>query len=118
MKKFNKIKVKGSGIVEVLIALAITTFSIALATIIYLNIQKSSLPFLKIKAVELAKFYMEQTLQKDTFYDENYAAEEFTVKKTVIRHEQFNDCLVIRMVVFNLSRKKICELETSVFNGN
>jgi hypothetical protein len=111
-------RLKGSSIVEVLIALAITTFCVALATIIHLNIQKSSLPFFKIKAVELAEFYMKETFQKNAFYNEDYLAEEFTIKKTLSPHDQFTDCQVIRLVVFDVSKKKIHELETTVFNGN
>lgn len=107
--------IKGNTIIEVLIALAITAFCSSLAVIIYLNIQKSSLPFFKIKAVELAEFHMRETLQKRTFTEENYKDEEFTVKKTISSHELFNDCYVIRMVVFDGAKKKIFELETTVY---
>lgn len=107
--------VKGNTIIEVLIALAITAFCSGLAVIIYLNIQKSSLPFFKIKAVELAEFHMKETLQKRTFTEETYKDEEFTVKKTISSNELFNDCYVIRMVVFDVTKKKIFELETTVY---
>lgn len=100
---------------EILIALAITSFCSGLAVIIYLNIQKSSLPFFKIKAVELAEFHMKETIQKRTFTEETYKDEEFTVKKTITTHELFNDCYVIRMVVFDVTKKKVFELETTVY---
>jgi Tfp pilus assembly protein PilE len=106
---------KGNTIIEVLIALAITSFCSSLAVIIYLNIQKSSLPFFKIKAVELAEYHMKETLQKRTFTEETYKEEEFTVKKIISSHEAFNDCYVIRMVVFDANKKKLFELESTVY---
>jgi hypothetical protein len=114
MKLFKRKYVKGNTIIEVMIALAITSFCASLAMIIYLNIQKSSLPFFKVKAVELAELYMRETLDAGTFSDDIYKAEEFTVKKTVSPHVYFNDCYVIRMIVFDVSKKKITELETIV----
>src|SRR5688500_14858929 len=105
---------KGNTILEVMIALAITSFCASLAMVIYLNIQKSSLPFFKINSVDLAEFYMKETLDKNTFSEETYKTEEFTVKKVIGMHDYFNDCYVVRMMVFDASRKKIAELETTV----
>lgn len=104
--------------VEVLIALAITSFCASLAVIIYLNIQKSSLPFFKVKAVELAEFYMKETLDKSTFTDENYVEEEFTIKKTIGSAENFLDCSLIRIIVFDGTKKKVFELESLVHRQN
>ncbi len=83
--------------VEVLIALAITSFCASLAVVIYLNIQKSSLPFFKVKAVELAEYYMKETLEKNTLFEESYTAEEFTVKKTIGSADSFPDCSLVRI---------------------
>lgn len=106
---------KGNTVIEVLIALAIISFCASLAVIIYLNIQKSSLPFFKIKAEELASYYIEDALKNKTFTEETFKAEEFSVKKTVEMHPQFQDCYIIRILVFDGNKKKLHELETSVF---
>ncbi len=112
---FFKRYLKGNTIIEVLIALAITAFCSGLAVIIYLNIQKSSLPFFKIKAIELAEFHMKETLRQRSFSDEIYKDEEFSVKKTIAIHEVFNDCYIIRMIVLDATKKKVFELETVVY---
>lgn len=117
MKLFKKY-LRGNTIIEVLIALAITSFCASLATVIYLNIQKNSLPFFKIKAMELAEFYMKETLDQRTYYEETYKAEEFTVKKTIAANASFGDCYVVRMLVFDTNKKKITELETIVHKDN
>ena len=113
MKVFNTTYLKGNTIIEVLIALAITSFCASLAVLIYLNIQKSSLPFFKVKGLELAELYMKDTLNKHTFFEENYKSEEFVIKKTIRSHELFNDCFVIRLIVFDVNKKKIAELEST-----
>ncbi|MDX2172822.1 MAG: type II secretion system protein [Bacteroidota bacterium] len=106
---------KGNTIIEVLIALAIISFCASLAVIIYLNIQKSSLPFFKIKAEELAVYYAEDALKNKTFTEETFKAEEFSIKKTVEMHPQFQDCYIVRVIVFDGNKKKLHELETAVF---
>lgn len=116
--KLFKTYLRGNSIIEVLIALAITSFCASLAVVIYLNIQKSSVPFFKIKAIEAAELYMKETLDRHTFYEETYKAEEFTVKKTIAEHDLFGDCYVVRLIVFDGNQKKITELETVVYKEN
>lgn len=103
---------------EVLVALAITSFCASLAVVIYLNIQKSSLPFFKLKAAEVAQLYMDRALKERTFYEETYKAEEFTVKKFVSRSELFADCYLVRLVVFDGAKKKLFELEALADENN
>ena len=109
---------KGSTIIEVLIALAILSFCTSLAVIIYLNIQKSSLPFFKIKAQELATFYIDDALKNKTVVDETFKQEEFSVNKSVVINEQFRDCYTLRVIVFDNTKKKLFELESVVYNQN
>ena len=115
MLQENK-RLKGSTMVEVLIALVILSFCTSLAVIIYLNIQKTSLPFFKLKAQELATYYMNDAIKNKTFMEDAFVEEEFSIKKTVVLHEQFRDCYILRIIVFDPSKKKICELESSVLN--
>jgi len=111
-------KVKGNTIIEVLIALAIISFCSTLAVIIYLNIQKSSLPFFKIKAIEIAEKHLKETLEKKNFSEDNYKNEEFTVKKNIEQHSRYPDCLVIRIIIFDSNKKKLHELESVAYKGN
>jgi hypothetical protein len=57
---------------------------------------------------------MTKTLKENTFQEETYTAEEFSVKKTIGLHELYSDCYVIRMLVFDGSKKKVAELEAIV----
>jgi type II secretory pathway component PulJ len=113
-----KNKVEGSTLVEILVALAIISFCASLAMIIYLNIQKSNLPFFKIKAVEWSEVRMKEALEKRDLSEEVYKEEEFTVKKIISRHPEFNDCFIVRIIVFDGSKKKILDLESTLFKRN
>ena len=103
---------------EVLIALVIITCCLTLATVIYLNIQKSSLSFFKIKAMELAESSMQKTLEEHSFTEDTYKAEGFTIKRSVRLHELFGDCYVIRLLVFDGAKKKVAEFEATVKPNN
>ena len=109
---------KGNSILEVLIALAIVSFCLTLMVIIFLNIQKSSLPFIKLKANEAAEYYLNETIKNKTFLNENFKKEEFFVNKTAESHSTYSDCINIRVIVFDNNHKKITELQSIIFNAN
>ena len=117
MKKIFKYSVKGSSIIEVLIAMAILAFCSALATVIYLNIQKSSLPFFKIKAVELAELYIKNATDSKELTDGSFKVEEFTVNRTISMCGNYPDCINVKVLVFDGNKKKIHELEQVIYKG-
>lgn len=114
-KIINK-KYKASTLPEVMIALAITSFCITLAVIIYLNIQQSTLPFIKIKANELAAKYLNEAIQKKEWIDSEYAEEEFIIKKTAVSNIGFADCIDVKITVFNANNKKLSQLQTTLYD--
>jgi type II secretory pathway component PulJ len=118
VKQERNIKLKGNTIVEVLIALAIMSFCTSLAVVIYLNVQKSSLPFFKLKAAEVAELYMDKSLKEKSFMEETFTSGEFTVRKFVNRNERYADCFNLRVVVCDGSRKKLFELGAQVHEDN
>jgi prepilin-type N-terminal cleavage/methylation domain-containing protein len=115
MKTIGRNTLKGNTIIEVMIAMAILSFCSVLAVVIYLNIQKSTLPFFKLKAVELAEFYLNRTINENKLNEETYTVEEFTVKTTANRSADYIDCFTIRVLVFDVNKKKIHELDQLVF---
>jgi hypothetical protein len=114
MKKFGNIRLKGSSIVEVLIALAISTTCIYMSAAIYLGIQRSNRSISRLKAIDLCERYLEETRIKRTYWDETYQSSGYSIQKTIIRHELFLDCLSVHFLVFDASKKKVGELEAIV----
>lgn len=117
LNRLSRQRMRGSSIMEVLIALAIISFCLTLMVVIFLNMQKSSVPFLKLKANEIAATALRETLQSRTFSDDEFKREEFSVKKTVSVHSQLNDCMVIRILVFDTEKKRIAETSQVVYYG-
>lgn len=115
-KSLNK-KVKGSTIIEVLVAMAILSICSVLAVIIYLNIQKSTLPFLKIKAMELAKSELDKTLLAEDYFDRSGEVEGFNIVRSVKAKEGFPDCLALRIIIFDQQKKKLVELERTIYTA-
>jgi hypothetical protein len=105
-------KYKGSTLAEVMVALALTSFCATLGVMIYINIQKSTLPFIKIKASELANKYLTQAIQKKDFFDNETKEEEYVIKKTVVRNEVYNGCRNLTITVYDVNKKKLAQLQT------
>lgn len=106
-------KYKGNTLPEVLIAIVIISFTSALGITIYLNIQQNTQPFRILKARELTQKYLRESLQKKTYFDNSYKEEEFTVKKVMLRSNDYPDCVWLKVAVF-IQDKKISEVQKLV----
>ena len=62
----------------------------------------------------MAVYYMEDALKNKTFTEETFKQEEFTIKKTWQLQPPYSDCITLRILVFDASKKKLYELETTV----
>jgi hypothetical protein len=108
-------KYKGNTLPEVLIALSITSFCTTLAVMIYLNIQKSTMPFIRIKSNDIANKYLAATLDKNDYLDNTYTEEEYSIKKSIKRSDKYQDCLIIKIEVFDINKKKITEVQSTKY---
>ncbi len=107
-------KYKGNTLPEILIALSITSFCSTLAVIIYLNIQKSTMPFIRIKCLEIANRFLKEAISKKDYFDNTYQTDEYTVKKNIQKSEKYYDCMNLNIRVFDVNQIKICELQTTI----
>src|ERR1700752_3810662 len=101
---------KGNTLPEVLIAIVIITFASAIGVTIYLNIQQNTQPFIKLKANELAHKYLQQSLFTNDLFDKTVKEEEFTIKKTITRVDNYPDCVQVNILVSSKQEKKLCEV--------
>ena len=115
MRQIFITKYKGTTLVEVMVALALTSFAATLAVVIYLNIQKSTVPFFKLKAMELAGKCLEETIEQKDFFDKTLETEGFLIKKTVLRDPFYYDCHQVKVAVYDQEKKKLTELSTTVY---
>lgn len=104
-------KLKGNTLPEILIAIAIISFTSALGFLIYSNIQQNTQPFQNIKAHDLAAKYLNEAKEKKDFFDNNYKEEDFIVKKMILRSEAYPDCIILKISVSKNNEKKKTELQ-------
>lgn len=110
----KKMLIKGNTFIEVLIGLLIVSLAASIASSIFLNIHKNNSPFSRLKAIEIAESYMNKVLDEKNFENDKIKLEGTIVTKQVIAHPQYNDLLVIRVLVSNEKNRKIYELESVV----
>lgn len=108
-------KIKGNTLPEILIAIVILTFSSAIGVTIYINIQQSSQPFIKLKAQELAYKYLIDLKQEKKWLDKSFNEEEFIIKRIIKPSEIYPDCIFVEIRVSDLHEKKICELNQLIY---
>jgi hypothetical protein len=105
-------KYKGNTLPDVLIALSITAFCTTLAVMIYLNIQKSTMPFIRIKSNDIANKYLTEATTKKDYFDNVYTKEEYSIKKSIKRSDKYPDCMIIKIEVYDVFRKKLNEVQS------
>ena len=103
-------KIKGSSILEVLIALGIISSCMSVGLLIYNNVQNSNPVFFKLRSIEI----MEGVLRDKSIVEESnkvYEIEEFTVKIISKINPQFNDCILMQTRIYDGAGKLIQNFE-------
>lgn len=113
LKKFTP--VKGSTLIETLVAMIIVMLAFGLGLMIYLNVIQSSGTQQKIQAqLEMNRISLESNVQ-NLFTDEEYSTGSMKIVKTIHPSGAGSDQLkLMRMEAFNGSGKKIAEREELV----
>lgn len=107
-------KVRGSTLIEVIVAITITSICIALANAVVINVMNSSRSLLILKAQSCAQKEMQGVVKQRLFLSEIYEKTEFVINKNVVRHLVFKDCLTIHLNVFARDKKLLVSLSTIV----
>ena len=108
-------KLKGSTLVEVLIAMAIVMFVVGLFTTIYLNVLKSSDHYRKIEAALLLDKMAFATKQSRLFLDEEIKADEFVLVKRISPYPGVSNVSRLTLKVFDKSEKLLSERNELIF---
>ena len=108
-------KLKGSTLVEVLIAMAIVMFVIGLFTTIYLNVIKSSDHHRKIKAALLLDKMAFETKQSRLFLDEEIKSDEFVLVKRISPYPGVSNLSHLTLKVFDKNKKLLSERNELIF---
>lgn len=101
------VKLKGTTIIEVLVAMSIILVCSSLATLIYLNILRSQNSSEKLRAFLQLKKAQEETINEARFINEDWQDGEFVIKKECRPYPQSKNIIQLRITVSNESKELI-----------
>ncbi len=104
-------KLKASTIVEVMVAFAIIAFVTTLGSIVFKNVQQSNSLFFKTQAILKAENFLEKTLSEKIYTDDIVMEDSYTIKRIINRNPVFSDCILIKIIVFDVNKNKLIELQ-------
>jgi len=107
-------KYPGNTLVEMMTALAITSFATTLGLVIYLNIQESTRPFFKLKASTMAGKCLEETIKDRSYFDQEFEEDGLKVKKKVIRNVVYADCNDLSIKITDNEGKALLEVNATL----
>jgi hypothetical protein len=113
-----KIKIKGSTLIETLIAIIVTVIITGMAMTFFVQVYKSDNRHLQLVTFLKLKELMIETQKEQRYFDEKYSFDSFTINKTVTSYQNIPDVLEISLVAFNASGKKIEEIKQIVYAPN
>ena len=67
------------------------------------------------KSNDIAIKYLSETIDKQDYLDNNYTQEEYSIKKTIKRSEKYKDCLIIKIEVYDIYKKKLSEVQNTKY---
>ena len=100
-------KLKGSTIVEVLVAMSVILVCSSLATLIYLNILKSQNSSEKLRAFLCMKKAREETLANERFINEEWEEGEFSIRKECRPYQSSKKLVQLTIKVSNKEQKEL-----------
>src|ERR1700741_2419287 len=109
-------KLKGSTLVEIMIAMVIILFCTTLATVIYLNILKSQNTGEKLRAFYVLKKAAETAENKTDFMDSELKENGFTIRKICKSYKNNPSLIEIRLTATNEEGKVLIYMNKIVLH--
>ena len=109
--KKTSVKMKGSTLVEVLIAMVIIVSSISIVMVMGLKITQSSKSYAQLKAELMAHNVLHQTIANQAYFDTSTEEDLFTVNRTIVKG---SNSLQIQIHISSLAQKKLVSLTQTI----
>ena len=104
-----KKKIKGSTLVEALVALVIATFSIGIAAAIFGNVMSFNNYNAKSRAVVLLNKISIETKKEKWCLDEKIETDEFTIMKKISPYKNTTGLSALSLKAFDKSKKPVAD---------
>ncbi|MCK4661790.1 MAG: type II secretion system protein [Bacteroidales bacterium] len=93
---------KGSTIIEVIVAMMLIMLCYGIITVIFLNIKKTGNNRLKLNAYLLIEHVIQETNKEKSFFDEDYEYDNLIIYKTVSKYQKSED---LKEICFEANNK-------------
>jgi hypothetical protein len=111
-------KVRGSALLEVLVAITILMTVVVVGSIIFVNVTGSSFTGQKIKAGLIIDKYSLETQKNKAFFDEDIKEENIVIKKKVEKYNGSDNLLIISIQALDEGQKVLAEKREIVVVNN
>ena len=102
-------KIKGSTLVESLIAMVVVMVSFGVATTVYVNVLSSRDEIQKLKSMTILKKLAFESKQNRLFLDDNITVDGFVIEKKVVSYNGQKDLFQLKLKAFNQNEKQLAE---------
>lgn len=115
MVKLNT-KIKASSLIEVIVALLIILIVYAILTFFIGNISKQLRNNNdKIEAYFIVEKTINETIQNNQFYDDEFVINDITFIKRVVKYQNYNDLYDLKISVYNKNKKLLIEMREIIY---
>lgn len=108
-------KAKASTLIETIIAMVIVSISFGIGVTIYMNMQTSGNPLIRLKAYNEANNLVSQTLYKRDFRESNYTKENIRITKEIISYQSDDKLKIIIVTVEDLKGRELYRKRRIIF---
>jgi len=109
------LKVKGSTLIEAIIAMLIVTITFAMAMVLMLSISKNSNNSIKTKAYLLTNQIYTQSKAENLYIDQEFDFENVIIKKTILPVKESEELFLLSITAWNKFNNKLVE-RTEIVN--
>ena len=102
-------KIKGSTLIEVLVAMIIVMVTFGIAMAIFINVSSSDRHVQKLKAQLLLSEVAIRTKAENSFIDATIELENITLNKTITSYREIPGLNILLLEAFDINGKKVAE---------
>jgi type II secretory pathway pseudopilin PulG len=101
MAKIITRRLPAATLVETIVAMVIILVVFGIVTTVFVQATLTTASLKKLKAVQLANIYMEQTSEEKTFFDEETTKEDYKIVRQVTAYQGHTNLWKVSIVIYD-----------------
>lgn len=116
MARLKTHKVKGSTLIETLIAVVIILTCFSIAMMFFMKLNQSSFTKQHLKAEQLVKQQLYNSLKTENYIDDNFTEEDFTISQTIEPYKNYPNLFILKVEALNKNNKTLASRKQVIIN--